>query len=85
MRNISLSGCADGFLCWSGREDWASWFVFGGTARVFAKPVVYQEQGGPHTIITSSLSTGCGITGLLTSVQLLQVMDQSQYKKKYKQ
>lgn len=72
-------------MCWSQREDLASWLVFGGTARVFAKPDVCQEQAGPHTIIMSSPSTGCGITGVLMSVHLLQVMDQSQCKKKYKQ
>lgn len=76
LHNISLSGCFGGFLCWSGREDWASWLVFG-TARVFAKHDVCQEQAGTHAIVMSSPSTSCGITGVLLSVRLLQVMDQS--------
>lgn len=37
LHNVSLSGCASGFICCSGKENWASWLVLCGTAGVFAK------------------------------------------------
>lgn len=37
LHKASLSGCASGFICCSGKEDWASWLILGGTAGVFAK------------------------------------------------